>query len=200
MRSPGTKSVRSRASWPRVAARGKSTRPPGNHLVTSGPMKVPPACWRAWTSASVARRSGSISRRVCGAQVVAGEIELVALGINHDLDPPEDAFGLGLGGEAFDAADAQEFDGARQLPALRQGNRQAHAVVGPRPKADGQALDLRAVELRLPQGLLYQAERVGRRGRRSRWPRPDRAARRRARHAPRPRCVAARRTQAPGSS
>ena len=120
---------------------------------------MPPACWRA-TSGRVARRSGSISRRCLRAQVISGEIELIALGINDDVDAPADAFGLGLGGEAFGAADAEEFHLARELPALRQRDGRTNARVGAGPEANGQAFDLRAVELRVPQGLLHQAQRI----------------------------------------
>ena len=93
-------------------------------------------------------------------QFITGEVELVALGVNDDIHPPGDAFGLGLGGKAFRAADTEEFHRPRQFPALRQGNRLANAHIGPWAETNDQAFDLGAVKLRLMECLLHQAQRV----------------------------------------
>ncbi len=52
------------------------------------------------------------------------------------------------------AAESEEFDSASQLPALSDGDPNADAGVTARPEADGDAVDLSAIEGRLRQRLL----------------------------------------------
>ncbi len=64
------------------------------------------------------------------------------------------------------AADAQQFDLPRQLPALRNGNCGADASVRARAEADHEALDLLALHFRRTQRLIDHCKRFVRPGRR----------------------------------
>ena len=169
------KSLRRAASSASVAARGKIVRPPGNHFVTSGPIKIPPVSARS-TSAAGRIFSGVISRQPSGAISYVGQIKFVSLRVNHHVHAPENLFRLRLRREAFHAADAEQFYAARQLPALRDGNApRGCRCRSPAPVRPPTTSICSRPIFASRQDSFNHAERVASRARRFRCPRPARS-------------------------
>ncbi len=77
-----------------------------------------------------------------GGNVEGGEVEFLALRVDHNMDASVPAALTGLFREGFDGGEAAEIDGAAELPALREGDGGADAGVGAGAQSEGDRVDL----------------------------------------------------------
>src|SRR5882724_3204644 len=93
-----------------------------------------------------------------GIDFISGEVKFIALRVDDDADRAKNVFTLRLRGQTFHTAEAANFYGAGELPALRERESGADAGVGTGAESDGQAFDLFPLALGLPQNLFDQGD------------------------------------------
>src|SRR5439155_22740501 len=93
------------------------TKPPGSVRANNGFSGIGPGAHFV-DSSQTQRLDFAPTRRF---DFITGQIELVPLSINHEVDPTSDSFHMRRRGQAFETAEAESPCSQRQLPALRQG-------------------------------------------------------------------------------